>query len=113
MASKRLEESIMEAKEALDNVETLGRTAFDICDGILSNNKAFIHDKILYDEIMNKERQVYEEYQKKIADARAKLKDSDPYYQWDEGLEYYMRLRRWKSMELLSFWDKLSKKHGI
>jgi len=113
MVSKKLEESILEAKEALDNIETLGATAFDICDGILSNNKAFIHDPKVYDEVMQKEKQVYLEYSKQINEARLKLKNVDPFYQWGDGLEFYMKLRRWKSMELLNYWDKISKKEQL
>lgn len=113
MVSKRIEESINDAKEALDNIDSLGRTAFDICDGILTNNKALVHDEIANKKIAEKEQKVYDEYQKRVREARVKLKNSDPYYQWDEGLEYYMKLRRWKSMEMISFWDKLSKEHDI
>lgn len=109
MANKKLEESIVEAKEALDSVEQLGRMAYDLCDGILNNNKALVHDEKVFQKIQEKEKQVYDAYQKKIADARLKLKDIDPYYQWDEGLDYYMKLRHWKSMEMISFWDRLIK----
>jgi len=113
MVSSKIEEGVNEAKEALDNIDQLGALAFDICDGKLSNNKAFIHDKNLMSKIEQKETMVYEEYRKRLIDARAKLKDVDPLYQWDDGLEFYMKLRRWKSMEMITFWDKLSKQHDI
>ena len=113
MANKRIEESITEAKEALDSIDRLGRTAFDICDGVLENNKAFVHDKVVYEKIVKKEQEVYNEYQRRINEARTRLKNNDPYYQWGEGLEYYMKLRRWKSLEMISFWDRLSKEHDI
>lgn len=106
-------ESITEAKNALDNIEQLGETGFNICDGVLMNIKAFVHDQDIWDNINEKEKQVHIEFQKQLEEARKKLKDMDPMFSWQKGMTQYMKLRQWKSMELISFFDKLNKEHEL
>lgn len=113
MVSKPVNDSINDAKAALDQVETLGKTAYDICDGILTNVKALVHDDGAWDKINKYEEKVHKEFKGKIEKAREKLKNVDPLYAWNDGLNYYMELRHWKSLEMLSFWDKLSKEYDI
>ena len=113
MVSKQISDSITEAKAALDRVEELGTTSYDICDGVLNNLKAFIHDDVVWKKINDHEEKVHRDFKRKADDARSKLKTRDPIYAWNDGLKYFMELRHWKSMEMLSFWDKLSKEHDI
>jgi len=111
--SKQISDSITEAKAALDQVEELGKTSYDICDGMLNNIKAFVHDDAVWKKINDHEEKIHKDFKKRLDDARAKLKDRDPIYAWNDGLKFYMELRHWKSLEMLSFWDKLSKEHDI
>ena len=51
MVSKYVIDSINGAKDTLDNVEKLGETAYDICDGILLNIKGFLHDEKVWEKV--------------------------------------------------------------
>lgn len=113
MVNKSVEEGIMEAKDILDKVEQIGDVAYNICDGILSNLKVFVHDDKIMDEINGFEAKVIKQYNIKKKEFVEKLKAKDPLYQWQDGLKCYMELRQWKSMEMLSFWDRLSKRNEI
>jgi len=113
MVSKPVSDSINEAKAALDQRETLGKTAYDICDGVLTNVKALVHDDEVWKKINAQEEKVHKEFKTKMNKAREKLKNIDPLYAWSEGMTYYMEMRHWKSLEMLSFWDKLSKEYDI
>ena len=112
MVSKQISDSIKEAKEALDQVETIGRTAYDLCDGILNNIKGFVHYDIVWKKINDHEERVHRDFKKRTEIARVKLKDLDPLYAWNDGMKFFMELRHWKSLEMLNFWDKPSKEHG-
>jgi hypothetical protein len=113
MTSEFILSSIKTAKEYLDKVGDIGEMGFNQCDGILSNLKSFIHDEVIWRKIQEKEEKVYKEFQKKTNEAKTKLKDIDSLLQWNEGARYYAELRQWKSIELLSFWDKLSKEYDL
>ena len=113
MANKEITDSLLEAKDALDRANELGRIAYDICDGILLNIKAFIHDEDIWKEVNEHEMKLHKEFQKRIGEAREKLKTKDPLYAWNDGLQYFMELRHWKSLEMLNFMDKLSKEHDL
>lgn len=113
MVSQMMEKSINDAKAAVDTAEQLGRTAFDIADGILTNSKAFVHDDVVWKKINEHEEKVHKEFTKRIDKARKELEGGDPLYAWEDGMEYYLKLRRWKTLEMLSFWDQLSKDHDL
>jgi len=113
MTSEFILKNIKTAKEWLDKVGEIGETGFNQCDGILENLKAFIHDEVIWKKVQEKEEKIYKEFQKKSNEAKIKLKEVDSLLQWNEGARYYMELRHWKSMELLSFWDKLSKEYDL
>ena len=113
MASKQIKDSLSEARNALDQDESLGKIAYDICDGVLNNNKAFIHEDVVWKKINEHEEKVHKEFTKRLIEAREKLKNSDPIFAWNDGMNFYMKLREWKSLEMLNFWDKLSKEHDI
>lgn len=114
MVSKQISDSITKAKEALDRVAIdMGEVGFDICERILNNNKAFIHDKEVWKIIHEHEEKLYAEIKKKRDEALIKLKDKSPLDAYEEAAKYDMKIRDWKSKDLLSFWDQLSKEHDI
>jgi hypothetical protein len=84
-----------------------------MCDGKLSNLKSFIHDETIWKKVNEKEEKVFREFNKKKDEAKTKLKDIDPLIQWRTGAGFYNDLRHWKSQEMLSFWDKLSKEYDL
>jgi RecA-family ATPase len=101
------------AKEVLDRVPELGEAAFNLCDGILSNLKTFVTDEKIWVTITTFEEKLYKDFKKKESEARAKLKDIDSLVQFNSGQEYYINLRKWKSTELLSLWNRLSKDYDL
>jgi len=115
MTNQFILDNIKEAKEWLDKVNhpQIGESGFNMCDGILSNLKSFIHDENIWKKINDKEEKVFREFNKKKDDAKVKLKDVDPLFQWNEGAKFYANLRQWKSQEMLVFWDKLSKEYDL
>ena len=113
MVSKYVSDSITEAKNALDNLQQLGGTAFNIADGVLLNIKAFVHDDHVIQKIRTKESQVETEFNRRIKKANDELKDKGPMYSFNTASDKYWKLRHWKSLEMLNFYDKLSKEHDI
>lgn len=113
MVSENISQGITEAKNLIDQAPTSGKIAYDLADGILTNNKAFIHDQKVWDEITAFEQKVHIEFAKKIKEAREKIKQKDPFFQWQDGMKFYLELRQWKTMEMISFWDNLSKQYDI
>jgi len=111
MSNEQVKNNLIKAEEALNSINELGETSFDICDGILDNCKIHINDQVIWDKVHKKERVVTEEYQKRKTEFAKKLKDQDPFYAWGDGMHYYLELRKWKSMEMLSFWNTLSKQN--
>lgn len=104
-------EKIKEAADTLNQAVQLGETAYNIADGTLNNLKAFIHDEKIWTDINHFEQKLHNEFQKKMGEARVKLKDNDPFFKWREGMKYYMDLRQWRTIEMITYWDKLSKDH--
>jgi hypothetical protein len=104
-------EKIKEAADTMDQAVQIGETAYNIADGILSNLKAFIHDDKIWKDLTTFEQKLHLEVQKKMDEARSKLKDTDVFLRWREGLKYSMDLRKWKTLELITYWDKLAKEH--
>ena len=113
MKSRRVEDSITNAKAALDSVEQNGELAYDICDGILTNIKAFIHSPEIWDKINKHENSVHQEFTRRLNKANEELKQKPPMEIWQDGMSKYMKLRHWKSLEMLNFFDKLSKEYDI
>jgi len=113
MVSKRVTESLTNAKSALDTLKENGELAFDICDGILTNIKGFVHDEIVWGKINKHEEKVHQEFQRRLKKANEELKQRPPMDTFNEGMERYLNLRHWKSLEMLNFYDKLSKEHEI
>lgn len=106
-----IQEKIHEAADAMDQAVQIGETAYNLADGILSNLKAFIHDEKIWADLSRFEQKLNLQVQQKIEEARAKLKNSDPFLKWRDGLKYSMDLRKWKTLELITYWDKLAKEH--
>ena len=113
MTNEFILDTIKEAANTLNKVDEAGEVAFNLCDGMLSNLKSFIHDETIWKKVTEKEEKVYKEFQKKSNEAKVKLKDVDSLLQWNEGAKYYMSLRQWKCSEMLNFWDKLSKEYDL
>ena len=113
MVSKHVTDSITDAKNALDNIEQLGETAYDICDGVLQNIKGFIHDETVWNKIQTHENKVHQEFKIRLKKANEELKNMEPLLAFRDGMKKYMKLRQWKSLEMLNFYDKLSKEHDI
>jgi len=111
--SKMIEDNIKEAKDSLNQAEQIGEIAYDICDGKLTNIKGFIHDENIWKKITEHEQKVFKEYSSRITKAKMDLKDVDPLFAWKPGMDMYMKLRHWKSLEMLNFYDKLVKEYGI
>ena len=104
-----VKESLAEAKNCLNQSEEAGVMAYNLCDGILTNIKGFVHEDVVWAKINEHEQHVHQEFQKRLVDSRSKLKDDDPLFAWDKGLRQYLALRQWKSLEMLNFYDKLVK----
>jgi hypothetical protein len=113
MVSEEIKKSIKEAKTALDSIDTLGETSYDICDGILLNIKAFIHDPEIKKLIDEHETKTFQEFRNRYDKAAKELQNKGPMANWREAADRYIKLRHWKSLEMLSFYDKLSKEHDI
>lgn len=117
MTSKHITDGIMEASKYLNEVEGLPleqrKTVFDIADGVLTNIKAFVSDPVAWKKINDYEERTHKEFSKRVGEAREKLKNKDPLYQWQDGIAYMMDLRLWKTREMIAFWDKLSKEHDL
>ena len=113
MSNEYIIDSIASAKNSLDNLEQLGETAFDMCDGSLMNIKAFIHDESIKHKILDKEKQVNLEFQKRMEKTNEELKAKGPLYAWRDGMKKYYKLRHWRSLELLNFYDKLCREHDL
>lgn len=109
MSNKQVTENLGKAEDALNNLNELGETAFDICDGILDNCKVHINDVMLWEQVSKKEKEVTDEFKKRRQDATKQLAGKDPFYAWSDGMKFYLELRKWKSLEMLSFWTKLNK----
>jgi hypothetical protein len=106
-----IEEKVKEAADTMDQAVQIGETAYNLADGILSNLKAFVHDEKIWADLTRFEQKIHTEFQKKIDESRIKLKDADPFFKWRDGMKYYMDLRKWKTLEIIGYWDKLSKDH--
>ena len=104
-----VKESLAEAKNCLNQAEEAGVMAYNLCDGILTNIKGFVHEDVTWMKINEHEQKVHEEFQKRLSDARKKLDGIDPLFAWDKGMKQYLSLRQWKSLEMLNFYDKLVK----
>ena len=117
MTNKLIFDNIVRVETLLNEVEGLAFTerepVFDMADGILTNNKAFVSNEEAWKKINDYEMKVHMEFNKKLNESRAKLKEIDPIYQWQKGLESTMNLRLWKSRELLALWDKITKDYDI
>ena len=113
MANKPAVDNINEAKNALNQYPSIGEVAFDMCDGILNNIKAFIHTEDAWKELFAHEKKVNQEYTKRIADLNAELKDRPPMDVFKEATELYIKARAWKSTEMLNFYDMLTKKYDL
>ena len=68
---------------------------------------------MVWKKINEHENNVHKEFGLRLSKARSDLKDEDPMFSWQKGMERYMKLRHWKSLEMLSFFDKLSKEYDI
>ena len=108
-----IKESLTEAKNILNQAEEAGVMAYNLCDGILTNIKGFVHKQETWMKINEKEQKVHEEFQKRLVDARMKLEGVDPMFAWDKGMRQYLTLRQWKSLEMLNFYDKLAKENAF
>jgi hypothetical protein len=106
-----INEKIKEAADAINQAPQLGEAAYNIADGILGNLKAFIHDDKLWENITVFEKKTHVLFGKKLQDAKKELATKDPLFQWRYGMKYYMDMRHWKSLELLTYWDTLVKEH--
>jgi len=116
LVSQIVKESIAEAKNWIDrkdNPDTDPVICFNMVDGILSNLKSFVHDQVIWDTIDSFEKRIHNDFQSKLTEARSSLEQEDPMFAWEKGLRFYIDLRTWKSQELLSFYDRLSKEHDI
>ena len=113
MVNKQIEESILEAKNTLNQTEQLGELSYNIADGILYNLKAFVHDEAIRKRISDFEEKLLKDFSKKIIEARGKLDNYDPLLAWKSGVGFYMELRQWKTLEMLTFWDKLVKTNEL
>ena len=109
MSNKQVTENLSKAEDALNSLNELGETAFDICDGVIDNCKIHIDDSTLWDKVHKKEKEITDEFKKRKNDAVKKLSGKDPFYAWGDGMHFYLELRKWKSMEMLSFWTKVNK----
>lgn len=113
MTNKTIEEYINAAKTMLDQAVNEGIPAYNMCDGILLNIKGFIHDEVVWDRIRKHEEKLHKEFNKKVDEARGKLKDVDPIFSWSNGMEYMLKLRQWKSGQMLNFYDLLNKEYDL
>ena len=116
LVSHIVKESIAEAKSWIDrkdSPDTDPVICFNMVDGILSNLKSFVHDQDVWLKIEQFEQQIHKDFQTRLNEARSNLEQEDPMFAWSKGLRFYIDLRTWKSQELLSFYDKLSKEHDI
>jgi len=109
MSNKRIEDNLVKAEQALNSVRELGEDAFDICDGVLENCKIHVDNKEVWEKVHKKEIEVIQEYKKRKNEASRKLAGKDPFYAWGDSMNYYLELRKWKSLEMLGFWNKLNK----
>jgi len=107
MVSEIFSKSISNAKQYLDADD------FDQCDTIISNLKAFIHNSDVKQKYLEKEKKVMDEFNKRHKYAREQLKDNDPIMEFNKGIHEYMKLRSWRSIEMLSFIDELSREYDL
>jgi len=109
MSNKQIAENLGKAEDALNRLNELGEDAFNICDGILHNCKVHIDDAALWEKVHKKESLIVAEFNKRRSEANKKLSGKEPFYAWGDSMNYYLQLREWKSLEMLSFWTKLNK----
>jgi len=117
MTNKIILDGITEASNYLNEIEGLPleqrKTVFDLADGVLVNIKAFVSNKDAWKKINEYEEKIHQEFSKRLAETRQKLKEDDPLIQWQNGLSYMMDLRLWKTREMLAFWDKITKEYDL
>jgi len=117
MTNRLILDGIVKAENILNEVEGVTlqerETLFDLADGVMVNIKAFVSNEEAWKKINEYEMKTHQEFAKRLNDARAKLKDIDPIYQWQKGLEFTMDLRFWKAREMLAFWDKITKEYDL
>ena len=113
MSNEYIIDSIASAKNSLDSLDQMGEIAFDMCDGSLMNIKAFIHDEAIKQKIIEKEKSVNQEFQKRMNKANQDLNTKGPLYAWRDGMKKYYKLRHWQSLEMLNFYDKLCREHDL
>lgn len=109
--SDTIKDGIIEALNAANRAPEEGEKAFNTADGILSNLKALIQDDKIWQRIHDFEKKTTEAYAKEIEAAKEKLKDKDPMFAFNYYGAENLRLRAWKTSELIKFWDKLTKEY--
>ncbi|RLF35430.1 MAG: hypothetical protein DRN08_03065 [Thermoplasmata archaeon] len=107
MVSSIVENTLLNIKNLLDSGE------YDACDRMLQDLKAFVHDPKVLDLIVEHVQKVQQEWQQKINEAKQKLEGLNALDHWEEGASYMLELRHWKTLEMLSFWNHITKQYDI
>lgn len=108
--NKDISESLSQAKEYLNGVETDGEVSIDIADRILGSCKCFIHPPHSkdFDEFNGKIDAEFEMKMKEAKDANSKEKDT--YLKYLNMAQFVINLRLEKTQRMINFLDKLNEK---
>ena len=110
MTNKLIEESLIEAKNYVNQIDELGESGLNIADRILSSCKLFI-DKSHLKELEDFENKVNKDYEEKMKEAREMNdKEKDTYMKYLNMAQYVVNSRLEKTQLMINFLHKLNQK---
>ena len=110
MANKNIEESLSEAKNYLNGVETDGEASINIADRILGSCKVFVHPPHLKD-LLDYEQKINIDFEEKWNEAKQKnMKEKDDSLKYYNLAQFFINLRIAKTMDWINFLDRLNQK---
>ena len=111
MANKQISENIEEAKEYLNDVESMGMSALNVADRILESNKLFVHNQEKIKEITGSIEKIMKDYNNAVADANRQNKEEPESYEKHIKIANYLAtVRLEKTQKLINFWDRINDK---
>ena len=107
--NKDISESLSQAKEYLNGVETDGDVSIDIADRILGSCKCFIHQPHTkeFDEFATK---INVEFEQKLREAKEKnSKEKDTYFKYLNMAQFLINLRLERTQRMINYLDNLNR----